>query len=180
VLQARRVDTLRRQVTERHRAQIAGRRRQVLLWALAGAGAVLLGGWLATRLSPPRADELEAPLVLGRTEADGSITTPQSPPVSAGQRSPNAASPAGAPQSTGPRSGALSNPGGAVRAGAPSAEAGDESVGTEADSQAGTERSPDEPKTVGDWGDGFDGASQRKSRRAATNDAVNLDDLPTE
>lgn len=180
MLQARRVDTLRRQVSERHRAQIAGRRRQVVLWALAGAGAVLLGGWLATRLSPPRTDELEAPLVLGRTETDGSVAVPQAPALPTGQRSQSAARANGAPQPTGPRTGAASNPGGAVRSGTPGVEVADESASTEAHSQAGSERSPDEPKTVGDWGDGFDSASQRKGRRPATNDAVNLDDLPTE
>lgn len=182
VLKSRRVDTLRRQVSERHRAQIAGRRRQVILWALAGAGAVLLGGWLATRLSPARGSENEAPLVLGRTEADGAVTPPPAPAQADSEGATASAQARGTRRSATRAAGATP-----ASAAAPDSEdsgAIDPFAVPDSDAEPPGERSPDEPKTVGDWGDGFDRTStQGKSgsrRGAANGDAVNLDDLPTE
>lgn len=196
VLDARKVDTLRRQVVERQRAQQQGRRRQVVLWALAGAGAVLLGGWLATRLSPQSADRGEAALLLGRTEQDAEVLSP--PPSPTELRGPSFAS-AKQDEPSGPR-GATS-----VRSasGVGSAREGDAAPGdSEAVPSAGQEiaeageraraeeeRSPDRPKVVGDWGDGFDSSGRassgsppsRQTRPAATgSDVFELDELPTE
>jgi len=194
VLQARRVDTLRRQVLQRQRSQLQGRRRQVVLWAVAGAGAVLLGGWLATRLAPSSTDRLEAPLVLGRSEAEAdppALDPPSAPP---GDGSPAEPSGDAADPST-PRSGAaVTRIGVATAAPVPDegagrpALAGAQPAGARSPGDRSPDnRSPDAPKVVGDWGDGFDstgaaaGHGRSSVRRGASaSDAVNLDDLPTE
>jgi len=179
VLQARKVDTLRRQVLQRQRAQVRGRRWNLVLWGLAGAGAVLLGGWLATRLSPGRSDGLEAPLVLGRSESDGAPALAPPDPVDAQDAQPQSTD-----QDTSERAGrrwAGNRRGaGAVPSGAPAGEVAQASS-ADAEARAGSARSPDEPKVVGDWGDGFDNHEASTGRRPrAGSDAVNLDDLPTE
>jgi len=177
VLEARRVDTLRRQVVERQRAEQKGRRRQMVLWGLAGAGAVLLGGWLATRLSPKDANHGEAPLVLGRSDEDPGAPTLE--PARADEE--NQAAAAGEPtrdRRRGTSSVRAVAPVGAESedTGPPSADAPPPEASAPAPEVA-AERDPDEPKMVGDWGDGFEGAAHREG---GSRSAVNLDELPTE
>jgi hypothetical protein len=160
----------------------------MVLWGLAGAGAVLLGGWLATRLSPKDADQSEAPLVLGRSEADAGTQAPA--PVESDQVSP--------PDSANER-GISQRRATNVRAAAEVDEALAQAPTEDASAPlapappaVAAERGPDDPKVVGDWGDGFEGAASRDgatrsnaragaARQApAGSQAVNLDELPTE
>jgi hypothetical protein len=193
VLEARRVDTLRRQVVERQRAEQKGRRRQMVLWGLAGAGAVLLGGWLATRLSPKDADHGEASLVLGRSEEDPGALPPE--PAQQGDESQGEAPDEPArDRRRGTSSARSAAPGGVEPEvlGAPDADAPSQEASAPAPEVA-AQRDPDEPKVVG-----FEGAARREggSRSAAArpaaagsvpagsapagSQAVNLDELPTE
>jgi hypothetical protein len=196
VLDARRVDTLRRQVLDRHRAQQHGRRWQVALWALAGAGALLLGGWLARRLSPTAADRESASLVLGRSEGDGANPPLEAPPAVEGQAALAVGETADTRTASGARvarDGAApgdhrsNEPGRMALAAQPSAAQRALDTGERSRAEGSQdERSPEDPKVVGDWGDGFDATGQRAHRRAPAStgptgtDAVNLDDLPTE
>jgi|GEM_PF-2233888 len=198
VLEARRVDTLRRQVLDRQRAQQHGRRWQVVLWALAGAGALLLGGWLARRLSPTAADRDGASLVLGRSDEDGAAAPLEAPPAVEGQTVPATGDAADARSARGARLARGSAAPGDARSNDPrhatlvaqrteAQRAADTGEQARAEDAQG-ERSPEDPKVVGDWGDGFDASGQRVHRQApatsgpATSgtDAVNLDELPTE
>jgi hypothetical protein len=193
VLDARRVDTLRRQVLDRQRVQKHGRRTQVVLWALAGAGAVLLGGWLATRLSPA-SDRAQDALVLGRGESE-SLSPPAAPsegsgPSTAGDNADEHPDPSASAERSGMRFAGAGRPSAAAAAAEPGAVEAHQGTPQTGEASAG-ERSPEDPKVVGDWGDGLDSAGRARSdgrvqrgpppRPApAGSDVFDLDELPTE
>lgn len=177
VLAGRRVDALREQIRQRDEAVRRSRRWQIVLWALSGALAVLLGGFLAKSFSSS-AGTNETPFVLGRSST-GELEPP--PPVEGGEVAPAGESAASASAATYAATEQTRSSLGVARAGLTTLDASRPEEHSRATSSSkDAARRPGDPKVPGDWGDGFEKHRSARPAPGSSKHALSLDELPTE